>query len=73
MILVLIMNVMSVIADSLLQTEMQPKTLSQYDALIFDVYATLVVRATDRMNSLRNMSFNNLSFTINIGLGNGDI
>lgn len=73
MILVLIMNAMSDIADSLLQTEMQPKTLSQFDALIFDVYATLVVRATDRMNSLRNMSFNNISFTINIGLGNGDI
>lgn len=73
MILVLIMNAMSVIADSLLRTEMQPKTLSQFDALIFDVYATLVVRATDRMNSLRNMSFNNISFTINIGLGNGDI
>lgn len=73
MILVLIMNAMSVIADSLLRTEMQPKTLSQFDALIFDVYATLVVRATDRKNSLRNMSFNNISFTINIGLGNGDI
>lgn len=73
MILVLIMNAMSVIADSLLRTEMQPKTLSQFDALIFDVYATLVVRATDRMNSLRNLSFNNISFTINIGLGNGDI
>lgn len=73
MILVLIMNAMSVIADSLLRTEMQPKTLSQFDALIFYVYATLVVRATDRMNSLRNMSFNNISFTINIGLGNGDI
>lgn len=73
MILVLIMNAMSVIADSLLRTEMHPKTLSQFDALIFDVYATLVVRATDRMNSLRNMSFNNISFTINIGLGNGDI
>lgn len=56
-----------------MRTEMQPKTLSQFDALIFDVYATLVVRATDRMNSLRNMSFNNISFTINIGLGNGDI
>lgn len=55
MILILIMNAMSVIADSLLRTEMQPKTLSQFDALIFDVYATLVVRASDRMKPLMNM------------------